>query len=383
MNKILVVDNDKFILEFVNDVLSEKGNEVVTAEGGLPAVDILKTYTPDIIFVDLVMPNIAGKQLCKIIRGMPKLKDVAIVILSSIAAEEDIRIEEFKADACIAKGPVNEMAKHILEIVDELGFRSLNGLPKETIGVTGLYSRNITKELLSIKNHFQIILGKISEGVLEVTSEGRIVYANSIALSIIEISEEKLLGSHFIDLFADDNRHRVAELMKPSGDKSQIATEEFPLRLNEHQITLQFVPIDEYATTSLVILNDITERKRIEEVLWASEEKYRNILESIEDGYFEVDIAGNMTFFNSSLCEILGYPNDELLGMHNRQYTDEANAKKLYQTFNTVYATGKPDKGFDWEIIRKDATKRVVDASVSLRRRWKYRRLLCEVYERV
>jgi len=52
MKKILVVDDDKFMLEFMNDVLSEKGHEVVTAEGGLPAVDILKTYTPDIIFVD-------------------------------------------------------------------------------------------------------------------------------------------------------------------------------------------------------------------------------------------------------------------------------------------------------------------------------------------
>jgi CheY-like chemotaxis protein len=117
MTKILVVDNDKFMLEFMNDVLSERGHEVVTAEGGLPAVDILKTYTPDIIFVDLVMPSIDGKQLCKIIRGMPELKDVAIVLLSAIATEENIKIEEFKADACIAKGPVNEMAKHIVKIV--------------------------------------------------------------------------------------------------------------------------------------------------------------------------------------------------------------------------------------------------------------------------
>jgi len=267
MKKILVVDDDKFMLEFMNDVLSEKGHEVVTAEGGLPAVDILKTYTPDIIFVDLVMPNIDGKQLCNIIRDTPELKNVTIVILSAIAAEKDIRIEEFKADACITKGPINEMAKHILEIVDDFGLTSLSGLSGETIDVSSMYSRNITKELLSIKNHFQIILGKISEGVLEVTSEGRIVYANLIALSIIEIPEEKLLGSHFIDLFADDHRNRVAELMKASSDKPQITTEEFPFHLNGHQVTLQFLPIDEEATTSLVILNDVTERTRANEEL--------------------------------------------------------------------------------------------------------------------
>ncbi|MBL7203150.1 MAG: response regulator, partial [Desulfobacteraceae bacterium] len=310
IKKILVVDNDKFMLEFMNDVLSERGHEVVTAEGGLPAVDILKTYTPDIIFVDLVMPNIEGKQLCKIIRGMPELKDVAIVILSAIAAEENIKIEEFKADACIAKGPVNEMTKHIVEIVDELGLTSLSRLPGETIVVPGVYSRNITKELLSIKNHFQIILGKISEGVLEVTSGGRIVYANLIALSIIEIPEEKLLGSHFIDLFADDDRHRLAELMKPSGDKPQITTEEFPLRLNGHQVTLQFLPIDEYAATSLVILNDITERLQAEEEKKKLEAQFQQAqkMEAI------ATLAGGVAHeFNNALMGIMG--NIELLKM--------------------------------------------------------------------
>jgi two-component system, cell cycle sensor histidine kinase and response regulator CckA len=112
---------------------------------------------------------------------------------------------------------------------------------------------------------------------------------------------------------------------------------------------------------------EIRERKQAEEALRGSEEKYRTILESIEDAYFEIDIAGNFTFFNDSLCEMLGYSKDELMGMNNRQYTDKESAKELYQTFNSVYTTGKPDKGFDWKIIRKDGTERSVEASVSLR----------------
>ena len=97
-----------------------------------------------------------------------------------------------------------------------------------------------------------------------------------------------------------------------------------------------------------------------------SEERYRTILESIEDGYYEVDLAGNLTFFNESICESLGYSRDELIGMNNRQYTDEENARKVYQTFSKVYTSGRPAKGFDWQIIRKDGTNRHVDASVSL-----------------
>ena len=52
--------------------------------------------------------------------------------------------------------------------------------------------------------------------------------------------------------------------------------------------------------------------------------------------------------------------------MGNQQYTDEENRKKLFQAFNEVYRTGKPIKGFDWEVFRKDGTKLFGEVSVSL-----------------
>jgi two-component system, cell cycle sensor histidine kinase and response regulator CckA len=107
-------------------------------------------------------------------------------------------------------------------------------------------------------------------------------------------------------------------------------------------------------------------RERSEKALRESEEKYRTILENIEDGYYEVDVAGNLTFFNEAACRMLGYSREELAGMNNRKYTSEENAKKIYRTFNEVYRTGAPAKGFDWEILRKDGTKRSIESSVSL-----------------
>jgi len=108
------------------------------------------------------------------------------------------------------------------------------------------------------------------------------------------------------------------------------------------------------------------QQKKAEETLRQSEERYRTILENIEDGYYEVDLPGNFTFFNDSLCRMLGYSRDEMIGMGNRQYTDEENSKKLYETFNEVYRTGKPTKGFAWEVFRKDGAKVFGEVSVSL-----------------
>ena len=113
--------------------------------------------------------------------------------------------------------------------------------------------------------------------------------------------------------------------------------------------------------------NKLSTLKLTEGALRESEEKHRSILENIEEGYFEVDLAGNMIFLNDSTAKIIGYSRDELMGMNNRQYTDEKNAEKLYQTFNKVYSTGETHKGFDWQVIGKDGRKRYVEVSASLR----------------
>jgi PAS domain S-box-containing protein len=111
---------------------------------------------------------------------------------------------------------------------------------------------------------------------------------------------------------------------------------------------------------------DITERKQAEDALRGSEERYRTILESIEDGYFEVDIAGNFTFFNDSVCRMIGYTRAELMGMNDRQYTDKENRQILHQAFNKVFRTGESSKGVAHEIIGKEGTKLYIESSASL-----------------
>ncbi len=112
-------------------------------------------------------------------------------------------------------------------------------------------------------------------------------------------------------------------------------------------------------------VQDITERKLVEEELRQSEEKYRTILKEIEDSYFEVDLAGNLTFVNDSTCRNLGYSREELLGMNYRGFTAEKDIEHIYQVFNGVYRTGEPNKSFTWGIIRKDGSTGFADASVS------------------
>jgi len=111
---------------------------------------------------------------------------------------------------------------------------------------------------------------------------------------------------------------------------------------------------------------DITERKLAEDDLRKSEERYRTILEDIDEGYFENDLAGNFTFVNDAECRDLGYSREELIGMNYRQYSDEATAKNLYELFHNIYNTGKPIKRFPGQFISKDGTRHFNEVSASL-----------------
>jgi PAS domain S-box-containing protein len=111
---------------------------------------------------------------------------------------------------------------------------------------------------------------------------------------------------------------------------------------------------------------EMGERRQAQQALLVSEGKYLNILESIQEGYFELDLAGNYTFANEANCRSLGYTKEELVGMSFRQHTDEETAKKLYQFYHELYRTGKPIETLDAESIRKDGTKVIYETSVSL-----------------
>ena len=112
------------------------------------------------------------------------------------------------------------------------------------------------------------------------------------------------------------------------------------------------------------IMFDITDRIRKEEALKASEEKHRDILASIEEGYYETDLEGNIVFCNDAAARLLGYTREELLGMNYRRiYKDH---KTAFKTYRQVFLSGKPDRGFILEMLQKDGTVGFGELSISL-----------------
>lgn len=91
-------------------------------------------------------------------------------------------------------------------------------------------------------------------------------------------------------------------------------------------------------------------------------------LENIQDGYLEVDLKGNFSWFNDSVINILGYTKQELSSMNYRDVLDKGNAEKVFQIFSEAYKTGEIIKTFDYVVVRKDGNRRNMEIAVSLKR---------------
>lgn len=115
-----------------------------------------------------------------------------------------------------------------------------------------------------------------------------------------------------------------------------------------------------------MVASDITERKKSEDALLRSEEKYRTILENMDEAYFELDLAGNLVFFNEALRRNLGYSREELMGMNNRDYTRPEMWRQMYEIFQKIYVTGQPARINDYEVVAKDGRVIAAEASADL-----------------
>jgi len=115
-------------------------------------------------------------------------------------------------------------------------------------------------------------------------------------------------------------------------------------------------------------IRDITDSKRSEEALRQREERYRGILEDMEEAYYEVDLKGRFTFSNSAMTRTYGYTEDDFIGTSYKVAMDKENIEKVFNAFHQVYVTGETIKGVDWKLRNKEGKEVHVEASVSLRR---------------
>ncbi len=110
MSRIMVVDDEKDILFVIGKILEKNGHEALKVESGEEAMEILKSETPDLILLDVMMPGLDGWEVCSKVKSNEKLKNIPVVMLTAKTSDEDKlkALEECGANWHISK-PIDKV----------------------------------------------------------------------------------------------------------------------------------------------------------------------------------------------------------------------------------------------------------------------------------
>lgn len=221
------------------------------------------------------------------------------------------------------------------------------------------------------EERYRTLMEEMREGYFETDLAGNYTFFNDVICSQLGYTREELMGINYRvyipkedvkavykvynEIYRTGKPRRLYPAVNIAKDGSRIFIESSILpRRNSQGEIIGFRGI----------IRDVTESKRTDEALSQSEEKYRTILHEMDEGYYEVDLAGNYTFFNDVISTRLGYAKKELTGMSYKVYTPEEETDAVFKVYNNVYRSGQPRRWFPVTNVTKGGTKIFVENSI-------------------
>lgn len=208
---------------------------------------------------------------------------------------------------------------------------------------------------------FRTLAENSADGIVRFDPDLRRVYANPAAARLCGLSREAMLGKRNDELgFPAEFATAYDGLLQAvlaTGEQQQT---ELSLHRPEGETVIEARALPEFDAegnliTILGIARDITERKRVEEALRASERKHRELVERLYEGIWRIDAEANTVFVNRRLTEMFGYEREEMLGRSLFSFMDAARADTARRNL-ALGREGRISSDYEFEFLRKDGT---------------------------
>ena len=213
--KALVVDNDFFFVEFLSELLENKGYDVVKAYDGKEGITKLDEAEFDVLFADLIMPKIDGLQLIQFARRKFAHRRLAIIAVSGTLIEQMDDVKNIGADYCVVKGPLETMASILNDVLDNLEIHGALESPHgQFVDPGNLYPRQATSELVKEMKFQRAVNDSIGIGILVLDRDARIMSANAMALELLNKPLEDVLNQRITAVFSKGEQGRLVHALK-------------------------------------------------------------------------------------------------------------------------------------------------------------------------
>jgi PAS domain S-box-containing protein len=341
--EVLLIEDNPDDAELIRRKLEKSANtrfsitSVTRLQDGL---DHLARNKPDLILADLGLPDSHGLDtVTKILLNSPH---IPLVVLSGFD-DEAIAIKAVKSGAqdYLVKGQLEDT-----QIERSLSYAIERAQLQQEL-------EQNTREIYKVQANLLKILEKNADAIIVVSEDRKILFTNPAAEFILGHNQKELLNKPF-DFPLDGGKASEIEINQPG--KGKIIAE------------MHVVEFDwEGSPAYLVSMHNITKRKRAEEALRVSEDRYRNIVELAHDGIITVNTKGVFTSCNPAFLQFIGFPGEEIMGKHFTKIPS-VNMKDIpiYAKAFASLLRKKNTKPFELSWRHKDGTIKTCELRASL-----------------
>jgi PAS domain S-box-containing protein len=345
-NSILIVDDDERVRELFATFLKTKGYEVREAVCGKDGLDQARQNPPDLVLLDVRLPDISGIEVCRLIKHDPKLADVFVALCSGEATDSEHKIDGLHvgADEYLVK-PFG-----LQELLARVG--------------TLLRLRDTTAALRASEEHYRRLIDILPDAICLISPQGRLISVNSQAVAMLGYdSASELLNKSVFDLIPASERikadmsvlrNRIIRsveytMLKKNGESFQV------------ELSATVTSDKEGQTAGLVcVARDITKRKQAEQILRDSEERFRQLADNIREVFWMTDVSKNQMIYVSPAYEeiwgrrveeLYASPQDWMDAIHPEdrgRILEAALTKQISGKYDEVYRIIRPDKSIRW-----------------------------------
>ncbi|GGX08428.1 two-component system response regulator [Undibacterium macrobrachii] len=296
---ILIVDDQPSNVLLVHEIVRDLG-EVLFANSGPQALQMVQRVVPDLILMDIEMPGMDGLAVCEAIKADPLLADVAVIFITS-------HHDDSNQIAALNLGGVDFLTKPL-------------NLPVARARIeTHLSLRRKSRLLDEVQRDLRDIVHNLPAFISQWDEQCRNVFSNDLEGRWFDISAEKMPGLALADVIGDINFATVAPYLKALLEGFNPSFDIAFIRANGQflhgQVSFVRREQDGQFCGFLMLMTDVTARKQAELALHDEKERIRITLNSIGDAVIATDDQGIVTFLNPIAEEMTGWLGSEAIGL--------------------------------------------------------------------
>lgn len=410
--KILAIDDNPDNLVVLKALLSETFPEAnfIQSLSGEKGIALCLAENPDVILLDIVMPLMDGYEVCRRIKSNASVNYIPVVMVTASRGDTESRIKalECGADAFLAK-PIDESEltaqiramvlikeaeerkrdekERLQEMVEKKTRELTEELKKRVIAEKELQQSfdkleksrqaelNLLEDLrieieerkqteMALKDsdeRFQLLFNKAPLGYQSLDINGNFIEVNQQWLDTLGYVREEVIGKWFGDFLSPEYKEGFRKRFPIFKEKGKIHSEFEMVHKNGNQLFIAFegkIGYDlggEFKQTHC-ILQDITSRKRTEDALKDSEERFRSLYENAPIGIYRTTPDGQILLANHMLVKMLGYKSLKELIHRDLKQEDHYEPQYSREKFKEKIEREGKIKGLETSLKRKDGS---------------------------